>query len=229
MLYEFTPGQRANSQLLYTIDEKQFYRFNKNISIGSVYLCAEKNCKCRVKLNEGKCFQEKNQKHDHENKESLYWELFVLNVIKSKCSDIATLMNQKKQSVRDIFYSVLSQYPQVNLNFYRFESTLQKIRKASLPKNPLSCNEISALFDDTRMMNLIGITKDQKPFYNGVDENENHAFCVFSSYSSIKLFQKNGMDTIIMDATFSIVPVGIFTQLLIIYGVYIEKVCNNNS
>lgn len=42
------------------------------------------------------------------------------------------------------------------------------------------------------------------------------------------MFEKHGLDTIIMDATFSIVPVGSFNQLLIIYGVYIEKVSEIN-
>lgn len=221
--YTFTTGRRFNSKLIYTLEEKQLYRFNKNINIGSVYLCS--SCKCRVKLYEnGNLFQEKRySKHSHGTKENEYTELVIVNKIKEKCSDIKTMINERKQSVRDIFYSVLSEYPGITLNFFKYESTLQKIRNSAIPKNPTSCDEIAKLFDDEQLMNLIGISKDGKPFYNGVVQSIEFCFCVFSSYTSISLFKKHKLET------FAVVPIGTFKQLLIIYGVYIEKVSLNSS
>lgn len=77
--YEFVVGSRINSKLLYTIDENQFYRFNKNNKNGAAYLCAEDSCKSRVHIRkENLCIQqEKYYEHKHETKEKKYKELCV--------------------------------------------------------------------------------------------------------------------------------------------------------
>lgn len=69
--YELLPGERINSELLYTNDEKQFYRFNSKMKSGDAYLCCEPNCNKRVHLRQDKmCIQyEKYFVHNHSTKE----------------------------------------------------------------------------------------------------------------------------------------------------------------
>lgn len=217
MPYKIVTGWSLGSNLLYTINEKQFYRKNRSTKIGTAYLCV--SCKSRVHLRNDKiCIQEEkylvhNHKLPHkETKEEEFEQLKVLNIIKDKCSDIYTLLNQRKQSVRDIFYDVMSKYPLVELDFFRHEKTLSNIRNQSLPKNPNTCDEISKIFERKDIIDLIGTTKTGEMFFNGVMESNEYNFCIFSSPRSIKLFKKYvtfGKRTVIMDGTFAIVPIGL--------------------
>lgn len=80
-------------------------------------------------------------------------------------------------------------------------------------------------------MQLLGTTKDGHEFYNGAVESDDYSFCVFSSKTSIELFSsriKHGERIMMMDGTFAVVPIGSFDQLLIIYGVYMEKVISKS-
>lgn len=162
-------GFRIGSKLLYTKDEKQFYRFNRKNKNGDAYLCAENGCKKRVHLIIDKlCIQQdKYAVHQHEMKEKTYKELTVLNEIKSKCDDINTLINEKKQSVRDIFYSVLSKHPEINLEFYKHERGLQMIRNSALPQNPLNCHDIAKIFERADIHNILGRTEEGDIFFDG--------------------------------------------------------------
>lgn len=176
---------------------------------------------------DGKCVQFVHYKsHTHGTREKKYRELYMLNLVKQKCVDIKTLLNEKKQSVRDIFYSVKANYPDVEIDFYKIERTLQINRNAALPSNPTTCDDIQKIFERSDIMNLIGMTKQIETFFNGVFESQHHSFCVFSAPKAIKLFQKHEpKGIVVMDATFDIVPLGAFNQILIIYGIFMEKVC----
>lgn len=121
-------------------------------------------------------------RHSHaSNEQSKYNELKVLNTIKQKCSDLTTLLNEKKQSVRDIFYSILSKYPDCNLSFAKHERSLQLIRSAALPNNPLLCDDVAKMFERQDVMQLVGTTKDGGAFLT---------VRLFSSSASIELFEK---------------------------------------
>lgn len=174
------------------------------------------------------CIQtEKYSVQNHDTKENKRVELKVLNLIKKKCADLSSLLNDRKQSPRDIFYSVLSDHKDVKLDFFTHERTLERIRAEALPKNPEDIHEIAKLFDRDDIRNMLGITKDGKPFYNGVYEGEGFSFCVFSSQSIMKLYcarVKFGDRMVMMDGTFGVVPVGTFNQLLLIHAIYMEKV-----
>lgn len=235
--YELLPGERINSELLYTNDENQFYRYNSAVKNGDAYLCAEAKCNKRVHLRKDRlCIQyEKYFTHNHNSKEKKYEELKVLNIIKKKCSDLTNLLNERRQSVRDIFYAVLAEYPHLKKTlgekFYKHERALQIIRNRSMPENPKSANEIAKMFERADVMNLLGNAKDGTVFYNGAMECEDFSFCVFSSESSIRLFTSRvkPFDRIMMmDGTFGVVPIGPFNQLLIIHAIYMEKVCKIN-
>lgn len=225
--YERITGYRRNSNLLYTIDEKQFYVYNSTNSNGDAFKCRECNSRVHVRADKMCIQQEKYFVHNHTTREQVYTELKVLNIAKQKCADISTLINERKQSIRDIFYSVLSDYPDVQINFYSIERSLQIIRNSAMPKNPLNCDEISKMFERDDIMQMLGRTSANKTFYNGCMESSEYGFCAFSSVKSIDLFKSRtsyGQRTIMIDGTFDVVPIGPFNQLLVIYGVYIEKV-----
>lgn len=194
-----------------------------------MHFCAQqKIVKVVVVRPDKMCVQKKKYfTHKHETQEKKYMEQKILNLIKEKCAHLSTILNEKKKAVRDIFYSVLSEYPDVKIDFYKHERGLQMIRSDSLPKNPLNCNDISKMFERKDTIELLGTTKTGDIFYNGSMEGNDYGFCVFSSPQIITLYQtriKYGERVIMMDGTFAIVPVGSFDQLLVIYAVYLEKV-----
>lgn len=110
------------------------------------------------------------------------------------------------------------------------QRNLRQIRVQGLPKPPMNCSEIESAFESKNIREKFGFTyhKDnQEIFYNGCYENRSFAYCVFSSIKTIKLIQEHVQSdnrTILMDATFSIVPLGYFKQILIIYAAYGGKV-----
>lgn len=228
--YEIVPGYQINSNLLFTKDEKQFYYFSKENKYDDGYKCIEDNCPGRtnVRRDDKMCTQKvKYSTHTHGAQEEKYAEYKVLNMIKRKCTDLSTLLNERKQSARDIFYSVANNYPNFKIKFFDVERGLQVLRSAALPKNPTNADEIAKMFQRDDIAKLLGTTKDGRPFYNGVFESDDFSFCVFSSESTIKQYcerVKYGDRHIMMDGTFAVVPIGSFNQLLIIYAVYLEKV-----
>lgn len=100
----------------------------------------------------------------------------------------------------------------------------QKIKRGTIPKNPGNIDEIIAAFEDPKIMQAFGMSAhegDKKcKFFDGAIQKKHHCFCVFSSKTIINLVHKHiPVDErhILMDATFKIVPVGEFSQLLILY------------
>lgn len=110
------------------------------------------------------------------------------------------------------------------------QKNLRQIRVHGLPKPPVSCQEIVAAFSRDDIRDKFGFShhkEKRKLFYNGSYENRSFSYCVFSSANSIKLIHEvvqPDSRTILMDATFAIVPLGCFKQILIIYGAYSGKV-----
>lgn len=115
------------------------------------------------------------------------------------------------------------------MDYFKYERTLQLIRSASFPKNPVTCDEISEAFQNRNIMDAIGrsqhVTKDE--FYNGIVQNEQYSFCVFSSKHIMNMIENHievDRRHYLLDATFKVVPVGPFNQFLIFYVNYIQKV-----
>lgn len=113
--------------------------------------------------------------------------------------------------------------------FSKYERTLQKIRDASIPKNPTNCSEIKEAFADEKIMQVMGRSKhpEKSIFFDGVIDRGTHSFCVFSSKFGISLIEKHiepERRHIMLDATFKVCPIGPFSQLLIVYAAYIGKV-----
>lgn len=89
-----------------------------------------------------------------------------------------------------------------------------------MPKPPQTCAEIEKVFKEKNVMEHFGMAvKSTATFYKGVVEREKFSFCVFPSDKIIELMQIIPMEdrTILIDGTFTIVPVGPFKQLLIFY------------
>lgn len=227
MRYKICPGKRRNSKMLFTLDEEQYYSFNSKTKNYDAYKCVD--CNSRVHLrSDGICIQKNRySEHKHAKKGKLEANLNILNEIKAKCADLSTLINERKQSVRDVFYSVLSKYPTVQMDFFQHERALQLIRNESLPKNPINTADIETMFQRDDIMTMLGKSKEGELFFDGVLEGNEYSACFFSSKKSIEIFENNedfGERQIMIDGTFDVVPIGSYKQLLVIYAVYMEKV-----
>lgn len=70
-------------------------------------------------------------------------------------------------------------------------------------------------------MNSFGMSAHDEPenFFDDAIRKKEHAFVVFSSKRIIRLIEKLPLEDInvLMDATFRIVPIGEFKQLLVLY------------
>lgn len=104
--YILVPGQRLNSELLYSIDEKNLYRRNARKKQGSYYLCKEVNCGIRILCNaNGKCFRtDETRQHLHADHEEEYKRNVIQNEIKVRC-----IKGEKSTiNVREIFNEAIS-------------------------------------------------------------------------------------------------------------------------
>lgn len=110
--YQQVAGFRANSELIYTIQEKQLYVKNKRLRDGTVaYTFKEKLCKSRVYLRmDGVLFEPQNfVLHSHGDKEEEAKKMKVLNELKTKCTTLPNEYATKNNgTTRDIFVDVLS-------------------------------------------------------------------------------------------------------------------------
>lgn len=114
-------------------------------------------------------------------------------------------------------------HQQADIDFKKYERTFQRIKKGCLPKNPTTIAEIIAAYEKDSIMTSYGETlhvEQKYRFFDGAFEADDHSFCVFSSKATIELVTEKmppAARHILMDATFSICPVGPFKQLLILY------------
>lgn len=88
--YIFVPGKRANSQLLWFIDEKQFYRVSRKKDDRTFHECRFDGCKARVVIsNIGKISRTNaSVLYNHPACEAEYAQLEVENNIKAQCGAI---------------------------------------------------------------------------------------------------------------------------------------------
>lgn len=117
------------------------------------------------------------------------------------------------------------------MSYDKCKRSLQRIKRGILPKNPLTCEDINIAFADEKVFSSYGRSlhvEENFIFFDGAVDATNYSFCVFSSKKTIALVQENFKPEeieILMDATFRIVPVGPFKQLLILYFRVHKKVC----
>lgn len=104
--FEIVPGKRFNSQLLWSQNEMQFYKFNTKLRTGISYLCYH-GCSARVIIrDDGKCYKTDSHKgHNHSTNYDLYKELATKNELKKKCIEDST-----SKSVKEIYDEIILRY-----------------------------------------------------------------------------------------------------------------------
>lgn len=122
-----------------------------------------------------------------------------------------------------------------NVPFESIERNLRQLRDKAFPKSPQTADELKTVFENENMMNIYGMcnqTEDQKEkkdvFYRGVVKGNGFSSVVFASPSMIEMIKENIPHTkryYFVDGTFKIVPIGYYSQLLIIHVCYLDVVC----
>lgn len=121
----------------------------------------------------------------------------------------------------------------MSLSLDKIERGLQKIKKGALPKTPETIEDINGTFKQESVIESYGTTlqtvdsdgnelTQKYSFFEGAVENKRQqfSFCVFSSKATVKLINEYipiGERHILMDGTFTVVPLGKFNQLFILY------------
>lgn len=111
-------------------------------------------------------------------------------------------------------------FPAVKRSLYRAMSKV-------LPKNAPDVKSILTAYEDENFMKMYGKSNSGKPFFRCGYSCEQFSYCVFASEEIINEYQTAipvERRHFLMDATFKICPFGNFTQILIIYVAYLEKV-----
>lgn len=106
--YEFIPGQRKGTQLLYLKKENCLYTPINNDKYGKRFKCYTKYCAARATVRpDGKCEKsKKNYLHvEHETHCKLKASFIAMAKIKTSCANVEELCSGSSQmvSVRDIF------------------------------------------------------------------------------------------------------------------------------
>lgn len=102
---------------------------------------------------------------------------------------------------------------------------MYKTRRLALPKSPSTVTEIEEAFKIDFIRRYYGMTRrhnveHKSDFFKHAFECDDFAFCVFASDDIIKAIEENEpIETrkLYADGTFKITPIGIFSQVLIVF------------
>lgn len=228
--YKLIPGRRANSEILYSLEEKQFYIKKRKLASGVLSLvCRTNGCKNHCYLD-----SEKNicklpvpyVPHAHPTQEDEYKKICVLNKIKSDCANpnIVAKTETKTSVVKSIFKEKITENEDSTIQYHRIERTLRRIASKTMPPAPKSIEQIGSTFENEHVNRLYGQTLhktdvEKNQFYRTTHVEDEFAHSVFASQRCIDLIENHyGVDErkYCIDATFKVVP-HLFYQLLIIY------------
>lgn len=115
------------------------------------------------------------------------------------------------------------------LNYSSIKRTLQRVKNEQFPVSPQSGNEVIEAFSNESVNKSFAFT-NHKPstlLYKGTLVDNEYTSTFFASDLIMALIDEKvelKRRRYLMDATFKIVPVGCFNQLLIIYLEYIDSV-----
>lgn len=234
--WKYVPGQRRGSRMIYSNDEDQIYKRNKKNADGTEgWTCTTRNCSERITLHQnGKCFySDTNKGHKHEKKANIQQVVDVKNEIKVEISKVETVASGSSAgAVRKVFYSKVTSTSDIGISYKSMERGLLKIRNGTLPKSPKNCEEIINAYKVAYVIENYGMTirESDKPrtmYYKYTFESNEHSFCIFASdeiVAAIKEHVPQDSRRYFMDATFKIVPMGIFKQLLILYAEFMGQI-----
>lgn len=114
-----------------------------------------------------------------------------------------------------------------HIPFKTVQSSMVKARRAALPKDPQSIQQINDLFKTEMVRDKYGRAEradstNHVAFFRGAYEVDDGAYCVFASEDIIKDIKSNTEDierkTLYADGTFKICPRGNFKQVLILFA-----------
>lgn len=119
-----------------------------------------------------------------------------------------------------------------DIDFYKIQRNYQKLANKQFLISPKTADVIKA-FQDEVTLKKFGYTKhtgdDASTFFKICCDAKDFAYCLFCSDKIINLMKENIPSNverkILVDATFSVLPIGSFKQLLIIHIEYFETVC----
>nr|XP_036225034.1 uncharacterized protein LOC118682123 [Bactrocera oleae] len=133
-------------------------------------------------------------------------------------------------SIRKIFQSTCVEYPveTKDIDFYKIQRNYQKLANKQFLISPKTPADVQ----DEVTLKKFGYTKhtgdDASTFFKICCDAKDFAYCLFCSDKIIYLMKENIPSNverkILVDATFSVLPIGSFKQLLIIHIEYFETV-----
>lgn len=228
--YSLIPGKRANSEILYSMEEQQFYVKKRKLTSGVLSLvCRTTGCKNHCYLD-----SEKNicklpvpyVPHAHPTQEDEYKKLCVLNKIKADCANpnIVAKTETKTSVVKSIFKETITENEDSTVQYHRVERTLRRIASKTMPPAPKTIEQIGSTFENEHVNRLYGQTlhktdDEKNQFYRTTHVEDEFAYSVFASQRCIDLIESHyevHERKYCIDATFKVVPL-LFYQLLIIY------------
>lgn len=225
--FRFVAGARRDCELLYTLSEKQLYKYksqykNKNDEITRRYICYQKNCKASVQIRNREICHKRNgeeQHSDHPNQELLMKEFQLKKSIKTEVSK-PTLQTNK---VRTVFNSECRKNKESTglVVYKKMQRNLRRIKAAAMPKSPQTPQDFIDSFKNFEFMQKYGMCdseSDQQFYQTTVLEND----FAYSLFFSLPI--ANRIKTVphvdrhyLVDATFSVVPSCGYKQLLMVH------------
>lgn len=129
-----------------------------------------------------------------------------------------------------IFFSSLwHREPDADIAYPAVKRSLLRSRTATIPRNIYDVDAILAAYDVPENMQNYGMTSSGNRYFKYAHKAATFSYCIFASDDIIRQIDERIPSVndrhYLMDATFKIVPLGVFTQLWIIYVNYLERVC----
>lgn len=230
MEFEFVAGARRNCELVYTPHDKQLYKYKaqyktkKNQDVKR-YICYQPNCKAAIAIiNQERCSQRiSSSKHaEHPNQELQMKEYKLKKSIKEEVAK-PTL---QKNKVRNVFNAECrkSKDSADLVVFKKMQRNLRRIKVAAMPKAPQKPTDFIEIFGKKHHMKEYGMCESipEQPFYQTTILETDFQYTVFCSLPIASVIKNIESDDrhYLTDATFSVVPLCGYKQLLIIYFGY---------
>lgn len=120
-----------------------------------------------------------------------------------------------------MLFSIFDRYPTATIDNAKHRPYINKLKIGKYPASPQSSWDIINQFQDHDIRNRFG------KYYKSTQMGNEFSFTMFYSQKMLNRMKYfiNDKREILMDATFKVVPKGIYKQLLILYVAYKDNVC----
>lgn len=114
-----------------------------------------------------------------------------------------------------------------DMSFKTASRTMYKARQNAYPRAPTNATEINDIFrNNEHVRKTFGLTKRidenlRTNFFKAAIEGKNYSACIFASDDIVRSIQSTSTSDarlLYADATFSITPIGIFKQVLVMFA-----------